>query len=277
MVHVGLHRVDGHQVLPAALLGGVDGRRHPVGVGQRAHRGAEQVQDGGQHVLPLHLFALYNVFEVHLGEQGGEVVHFRGVGGPGQDQRHTAVEGVVFKGVLFVAAYSGVVFGEAEGVDPDLVAAAPELRENIGGQHFRVAAGDVDVQVVQGFQVVESVVEGDFLSRPVVGVGHFIRHLDLVHKEVEPLSFSLHHFPHPASQLQGIAVADVPGEVQGKGEDVVLRHALFHQVAVEQVPQQVGLPAPADAGDDLHLAVPHIGNELVEIPVPLDLHHNASH
>ena len=46
---------------------------------------------------------------------------------------------------------------------------------------------------------------------------------------------------------------------------MVFLDALVQQVALKDDTEQVGLPAPAYPGDYLHLAVPHIGNDLVEI------------
>ena len=66
----------------------------------------------------------------------------------------------------------------------NLIAAPTELGQNIGGQHPGVAAGHIDIQIGQGIQIVECVIEGDFLSGGIVGIRNFVGHLNLIDKEI---------------------------------------------------------------------------------------------
>ena len=53
---------------------------------------------------------------------------------------------------------------------------------------------------------------------------------------------------------------------------MVFRDALLQQVVFEEYPQQVRLPASANSRNDFYLSIPHIGNELVQIQISLNLH-----
>ena len=64
----------------------------------------------------------------------------------------------------------------------DLVAPSSELSQYVRGQHFGVAAGHINVQVGQGFQIVERIVEGDFLPVRIVRIRNLVGHLNLVHE-----------------------------------------------------------------------------------------------
>ena len=53
------------------------------------------------------------------------------VRGTGKNQRHTAVESKIVKSVLLIAANSRVVFGKGKRMHTDLIAAPPELRQDV--------------------------------------------------------------------------------------------------------------------------------------------------
>ena len=105
MIHIGFHGVQGNDILTAALLNCVDGGCNLRRIGQRADGRTQQIKNRRQHILTLDLLPLYNVLQIDLRKQRFQISHFRGIRGTGQDQRHTAVEGIVLKGVLLITAY----------------------------------------------------------------------------------------------------------------------------------------------------------------------------
>ena len=145
MIHIGFHGVQGNDILTAALLHGVDGGCNLRRIGQRADGRTQQIKNRGQHILPLDLLPLYNVLQIDLGKERFQISHLRGVVGAGEDQRHTAVESKLIKSVLLVTANSGIEFGKGKRMHTDLIAAPPELRQDVRGQHFGVAAGHINV------------------------------------------------------------------------------------------------------------------------------------
>ena len=57
---------------------------------------------------------------------------------------------------------------------------------------------------------------------------------------------------------------------------MVLGHPCAEKVILEQCVQQIGLAAAANTCDDLHLTIPHKGDELAQIAFPFDLHDTSS-
>ena len=55
-------------------------------------------------------------------------------------------------------------------------------------------------------------------------------------------------------------------------DDVVQTDALLQQIIPVERAQQIGLSAPPNPGDDLDLAVPGIGFDLLQIGIALDFH-----
>ena len=145
MIHIGFDGIQGNHIFAAALLLRIDSVRHLGRIGQRSDGRTEQIKNGGQHILPLDLLPLHNVLQVDLGKERFQIGHFSGVVGAGEDQRHTAVECVVIKGVLLVTANSRIEFGKGKRMHTNLIAAPPELRQDVRGQHFGVAAGHINV------------------------------------------------------------------------------------------------------------------------------------
>ena len=158
----------------------------------------------------------------------------------------------------------------------DLIAPSSELSQYVRGQHFGVAAGHINVQVGQGLQIVERIVEGDLLSVRIIGIRNFIRHLNLVYKEIILVCAVFHDLTDMSRKLQWIAIANITGQVQLKGQNVVFCNTLTEKVTLEQIAKQIGLAASADAGDHLHLTVPHEGDDFLQIAVPFDFHNPTS-
>ncbi len=272
MADIGCDRVCGDGVFPRAFLPGIQGVGDVVRVGQRAHRGAEQIQRRREHILAPNLFALHDVLQIDLGKERFQIIHLRRVVRAGEDQRHTAEKGIVLESLRLVSAHRRVILRKVQRVDTDLIAAAAKFGEDITGQHAGIAAGHIDIQIIQRFQIVERVIKGDLLSVRIVGVRHLVGHLDLIHEEIPAIRLPFDPLPHGLRQLQRVAVTDIFRQIQLIAEDVILGHALLQQPALEDRAQQIALAAAADAGDDLDLPVPHEGDESIQINVAFDIH-----
>ena len=145
----------------------------------------------------------------------------------------------------------------------DLIAPSPELSQYIGGQHFGVAAGHINVQVGQGLQIVESIVEGDLLSVRIVGIRNLVGHLNLVYKKIILVCTVFYDLTDMSRKFQRIAIANITGQVQFKGQNVIFCNALAKKIALEQIAKQIGLAASANTGDHLYLTIPHKGNDFL--------------
>ena len=158
----------------------------------------------------------------------------------------------------------------------NLIAPSSELSQYVRGQHFGVASGHINVQVGQGLQIVERVVEGNLLAVRIVGIRNFIRHLNLVYKEIILVCAVFYDFPDMSRKLQGIAIANITGQVQLKGQNMVFCNALAKKIALEQIAKQIGLAASADAGDHLYLTIPHKGDDFLQIAISFYFHNPTS-
>ena len=147
-------------------------------------------------------------------------------------------------------------------MNTDFITASAELRQNIGREHFGVASGYIDIQIGQGFQIIEGIVEGDFFPVRVVGVGYLVGHLNFIYEKVKGIATRFHDFPNVGRKYQRIAVADILCQIQRKGQNAVRRNPFPQQIIAKQSAQQIGLSASANAGNDLDLTVPHERNQL---------------
>ena len=66
VLHVSSNGVLCHAVFAIELLQRVDGIGNIGGISQGTHRGAEQIQDDGEDILALDLFAIYDVLDINL-------------------------------------------------------------------------------------------------------------------------------------------------------------------------------------------------------------------
>jgi len=76
-------------------------------------------------------------------------------------------------------------------------------------------------------------------------------------------------------KLQRIAIANITGQVQLKGQNVVFCNALAKKIALKQISKQIGLAASANAGDHLYLTIPHKGDDLLQVSVSFYFHVSA--
>ena len=57
---------------------------------------------------------------------------------------------------------------------------------------------------------------------------------------------------------------------------MIFGNPIVEKVIPEQCAQQIGFTAAANTCDDLHLTIPHKGDELVQIAFPFDFHDASS-
>jgi len=57
---------------------------------------------------------------------------------------------------------------------------------------------------------------------------------------------------------------------------VVFCNALTEKVSLEQIAKQIGLAASADAGNHLHLTIPHKGDDFLQIAISFYFHSPTS-
>ena len=158
----------------------------------------------------------------------------------------------------------------------NLIAPSPKLSQYVRGQHFRVAAGHINVQVGKGLQIIERIIEGNLLAVRIVGIRNFIGHLNLVYKEIILVCAVFHNLTDMSRKLQRIAIANITGQIQLKGQNVVFGNTLAKKVALEQIAKQIGLAASANAGDYLYLTIPHKGDDFLQIAIPFYFHNPTS-
>ena len=158
----------------------------------------------------------------------------------------------------------------------DLVAPPPELSQYIGGQHFGVAAGHINVQVGQGLQIVERVVEGNLLAIWIVGIRNLVGHLNLVYKKIILVCTVFYDLADMSRKLQRIAIANITGQVQLKGQNMIFGNTLAKKVTLEQIAKQIGLAASANTGNHLYLTIPHKGDDFLQIAISFYFHNPTS-
>ena len=77
-------------------------------------------------------------------------------------------------------------------------------------------------------------------------------------------------------KLQRIAIANIAGQVQLKGQNMIFGNTLTEKVTLEQIAKQIGLAASADAGNHLHLTIPHKGDDFLQIAISFYFHNPTS-
>lgn len=132
----------------------------------------------------------------------------------------------------------------------DLIASPPELCQNIGGQHPRITPCDIDIQVLQAAQVVQSVIKRNLLPQRIVMIPYLVGHLNLIYEKIEPLFLPLGNLTDLRRKLQRVTVFYVSGKIQLNGNDLFFLHAVFQQVSLVYDFQQIGFPATPDSGND---------------------------
>ena len=247
-----------------------DGIGHIGGIGQRTDLRCQEVQNVVQNILPLNSIALHNILDIQLGVKIGQISLFILVICHLKDSGHTAVEHVLIQRFLLVSAHVGVELTKGEGIYPDLGSTSPEFRRDIAGKHPGIAAGDIDIQILVGFQFIQHIINANF-DIVVFGIPDFFCELDLIYKQVK-LFFSAGRNAgfYILTQGNGIAEFIIFPLIQFDSNDLIFRNTLFQEIVPEQFKKQDRLAATANACDDLDLAVMHMADDLVQIKFTLN-------
>ena len=100
--------------------------------------------------------------------------------------------------------------------------------------------------------------------------------MDLAYKEIILVCAVFYDLADMRRKLQRIAIANIMGQIQLKGQNVVFCNALTEKVPLEQIAKQIGLAASADAGDHLYLTIPHKGDDFLQIAISFYFHSPTS-
>ena len=158
-----------------------------------------------------------------------------------------------------------------------LVSASRKLRDDVAREEFRVAPGNVHVQILHAQVAVEhrlkAVQHLHLVEEQIVHPA--VRHLrtDIRHEffRIRAAPFFL-HIEQVFSDL-----CKIRRGIKGKAHNVIRRHAVRDQILVEQPVQKIRFPAPPDPCDHLdHPVVPPC-RQLVQIKIPANLHVIGSH
>ena len=164
---------------------------------------------------------------------------------------------------------------------PDGIAAAAEVRGDVGRQHPGVRPRDIDVHARLRRQAVQDVVEGDegcvLFARSErfridIRVADAMDHLDFVEENICLSGDCAEPAPEVFAESDRIAQGDVLVLVERQSHDVLRRHARFKKMPTEQVKEQIALSATPNACHDLYQTVPLAIDQFSQILVPLDFH-----
>ena len=160
----------------------------------------------------------------------------------------------------------------AQGIDTYLVAPAAEFGQNIGREHFGIAAGYIQVDVFNLHQAQQYIDEADlFIRSREIGIRNIGNLLDLIQKDIVHFCFIGQQAAEILSQLQRITVADVLILVQRQLDNLIVRNADRVQILMIELEQQIGFSAPTDAGDNLDQSILSFLDQLVQVTVTLYL------
>ena len=152
----------------------------------------------------------------------------------------------------------------------DLRGAATELRCNILGQPFGVAAGHIDIEIFICFQLIEHIINRD-LDSAVFLIYDFGSELNFVNEQIElMILLPKYQMLHIFTERNGVAVFIIPPLIQLDFYDLCGIRAVIAEIFIEQLKEQHRFSASADAGNDFDLAIPHITNEPIQIIVALN-------
>ena len=132
---------------------------------------------------------------------------------------------------------------------PDFIPPAPKLGDHVRGQKTGIAAGNIDVQVRDVQEAVQHVLE---LGQEL----HLVDDQQMGTRVGHALLDKGQHHVRVAQMAEGAVV-------QGNLDEMRRIEALFRQIPVEQLEEQIGLARAAQAGHDFDHAVPSAADEFV--------------
>ena len=154
-----------------------------------------------------------------------------------------------------------VKFGKAQRINVYLRCSTTKFCRDVLGKHLRVAARDIDIQILIVLEFVQQIVNGDFVPS-IVGIRNRIAELDFVDKQIilftAVLYLRFHVFgkDYRVPELRELAL------VQFKHNDVLCPGAIFQQVVVKKMEQERRFSTTPDTCNDLDLAIPHVIDNL---------------
>jgi len=213
----------------------------------------------------LDVVALDDVFEVDGPVEVVEIGLPLGVGF-GQHTSWESAEGEIFVeyGLNLPPLAKRHEFGKREWRDMNRLAASAEDSCDVGNEKLGVGSGDIDIDASHGSQFAENAVEGDVCAFAVVGMDEaevsarrkdLLAVLDFVDEHVIPAAILLDSAFDVREKGDGILQWLGTGVFKVYLDDVVFPDAAFHEMPLEEVEDEIALPASPNPGDDLHEVV----------------------
>ena len=138
----------------------------------------------------------------------------------------------------------------------DFIAVPAKLSEYIGREHFGIAAGYIDVNIVLFHKSKHNINKPDFIVNPVnVWVLNSGSFLYFVKENIIHLSVICNQRTNVLPKFDRIAVHYAFIIVQSKADYTIVRNTDRFQLIFVDVKKQVGLATSSDTSNDFHQAV----------------------
>ena len=240
---------------------GADGRGQDI---QQIVQNICLIQDG---------VAFHNIPQIGLFKQIPQILALLLMAVHGKHQRHPAVGAVIPPGMALVAIIHLEELRKRQRIHPDLIPAVTKLRQDIRGEHLRIAAGHVDIRVSYFHQAEHHVDKAQLRFGIIyIRVLNLRDKLDLVDHHIVLLFRIADSLPDKLVQFHRIAVSGVGQLIQRKSDELILFHTLLPQVVCIQLEQQKRLSAAPKAGNDLYSSVVLLFDQLLQILLSLNQH-----
>ena len=144
-----------------------------------------------------------------------------------------------------------------------LVAPATEFGDNIFGQEFRIAAGDIHIYIGNPHKAIQHRFK---FSQKL----YFVKQ-NIVHLIINDLSLDM--------WVENFGITEPFGfkGIEGNFDDMVCIYTVLPQVLLEESKQQIGLSAAAHAGNNFDQSIMLFCYQFIEVIVTLDLQFNHSY
>ena len=230
----------------------------------------KKIENVIQNILALDAVSFNNILYIQFRVERGQIILFILIILHGKQPRHTAVQHISVQRFLLIPADKRVILLKAKREYMDLRGAPTELRCNILGQSFGVAASHIDIKIFICFQFIEHIINRD-LDPAVFLIYNFGSELNFVNEQIELfILLPKYQLLHILAERNGIAVFIIPPLIQFDFYDLRGIRAMIAEIFIEQLKKQYRFSASADAGNDFDLTIPHITNEPIQIIVALN-------
>ena len=179
----------------------------------------------------------------------------------------------------------GKEFRHGKRREPDDVSSSTKLGRNVGGKHFRVGAGDINVNLGQLLQPAQGTVEGEecvpsFVRSQFGDINSlkwdFLAKLDFVDEHIRPFAVVLDSRFYSFAKELWVEKPCVLDLFKINLDDVVGGDAFVQKMLFEKLSQEVTLATAAKPGDNLDRTVLLGGDKLSKVEVALDDHGTAT-